>query len=145
MKAGIEVTVITDSTAAALMKKERITCVITGADRIASNGDTANKIGTYALAIAARYHEIPFYVAAPTSTIDSSIVSGTDIPIEERNPSEVTDIQGYKTAPPGARVYAPAFDVTPAQLITAIITDGGIYRAPYAFTKESKREGVEQR
>jgi len=134
MKAGIEVTVITDSTAAALMKKEHINCVITGADRIASNGDTANKIGTYALA-----------VAAPTSTIDSSLSSGKEIPIEERDPEEVTDIHGYRTAPPGARVYAPAFDVTPAQLITAIITEEGIYRAPYAFTKKREREGVEQR
>ena len=127
------------------MKKEHINCVITGADRIASNGDTANKIGTYALAVAARYHDIPFYVAAPTSTIDSSLSSGKEIPIEERDPEEVTDIHGYRTAPPGARVYAPAFDVTPAQLITAIITEEGIYRAPYAFTKKREREGVEQR
>jgi len=143
MKAGIDVTVITDSTAAALMKKERIGCVITGADRIASNGDAANKIGTYALAIAARYHEIPFYIAAPSSTIDAAVASGKEIPIEERNPEEVTDIHGYRTAPPGARVYAPAFDVTPAQLITAIITEKGIYRSPYAFRKEKEREGVE--
>jgi methylthioribose-1-phosphate isomerase len=145
MKAGIDVTVITDSTAAALMKNERITCVITGADRIASNGDAANKIGTYALAVAARYHEIPMYIAAPSSTIDASIKDGNGIPIEERSPEEVTSIHGYRTAPTGARVYAPAFDVTPAQLITAIVTEKGIYRGPYAFTEEKVRERVELR
>jgi methylthioribose-1-phosphate isomerase len=145
MKAGIDVTVITDSTAAALMNKERIACVITGADRIASNGDAANKIGTYALAIASRYHEIPMYIAAPSSTIDTSLVDGSGIPIEERSPDEVTVIHGHRTAPPGARVYAPAFDVTPAQLITAIITEKGIYRGPYAFTEEKESERVELR
>ncbi len=125
-QAGIKVVVITDNMAAQVMREGRIQMVITGADRIAANGDTANKIGTYGVAILARRHNIPFYVAAPTSTFDLSLPSGEEIPIEERGAEEVTHGFGRRTAPDGVAVYAPAFDVTPAELITAIITDRGI-------------------
>jgi methylthioribose-1-phosphate isomerase len=107
--------------------------VVTGADRIAANGDTANKIGTYGLAVLARHHGIPFYVAAPSSTIDPSIPSGASIVIEERDPAEVRQVAGRQTAPATSPVYNPAFDVTPAELITAIVTERGVFRPPYAF------------
>src|SRR5690242_15190592 len=121
--AGIPSTVIADSAAASLMAAGEVDAVLTGADRIAANGDTANKIGTYSLAVLARHHGLPFYVVAPTSTLDRSIADGTKIPIEERDPSEVT-----------ARFAAhnPAFDVTPEELVTAIVTEAGVHRAPYA-------------
>ena len=125
-QAGIDVTVICDSVAAHLMSLGRVDLVITGADRIAANGDTANKIGTYALARLAKDHEIPFYVAAPASTFDLSIPDDLKIPIEQRCSEEVTDGFGRRTAPEGIKVYSPAFDVTPAELITAIITEFGL-------------------
>src|SRR5262249_47234651 len=121
----IDVTVICDSMAAQVMKEGRVQAVFVGADRIAANGDTANKIGTYGVALLARAHEIPFYVAAPSSTFDLSLPTGDAIPIEQRDPSEVTHGFGVQTAPDGVRVYNPAFDVTPASLITAIITEKG--------------------
>jgi methylthioribose-1-phosphate isomerase len=114
--------VIADSAAASLMAAGEVDCVLTGADRIAANGDTANKIGTYALAVLARHHGLPFYVVAPSSTLDRSIADGTEIPIEERDPSEVTE---------RFAAHNPAFDVTPGELITAIVTETGVHRAPY--------------
>lgn len=128
MKEGIPVTLITDNMAAWFMKKGEIDCVIVGADRIAANGDTANKIGTYGLAVLAKEHHIPFYVAAPLSTIDMKLTHGDLIPIEERTPSEVTEIRGVRIAPEGALVRNPAFDVTPARYISAIITERGLVR-----------------
>ena len=128
---GIPATLAPDSAAAALMAAGDVDLVIVGADRIAANGDVANKIGTYALAIAARHHQIPFYVAAPTSTVDLNTPSGDDITIEERAADEVTHLHGIAIAPDGARARNPAFDVTPARLVTAIITEAGIARAPY--------------
>ncbi|MFA6665283.1 MAG: S-methyl-5-thioribose-1-phosphate isomerase [Armatimonadota bacterium] len=130
----IPVTVITDSMAAWIMKKGMVSSVIVGADRIASNGDTANKVGTYGLAVLARAHNIPFYVAAPLSSVDLTILDGSEIPIEERNPEEVTDIDGKRIAPQGVDVMNPAFDVTPAEYISAIITEEGILRPPYLQT-----------
>jgi len=131
MQEGIPVTLITDSMAGYFMQQRKIDCVIVGADRIAANGDVANKIGTYTLAVLAKESKIPFYVAAPTSTIDLSLSSGDKIPIEERSPEEVTHIQGIPTAPEGIRAANPAFDVTPHSYITAIITEKGIIREPY--------------
>jgi len=128
MQRGIDATLIGDSVAAQVMREGRVQAVITGADRIASNGDTANKIGTYSVATLARAHGIPFYVAAPTTTFDLNIASGVDIPIEQRESEEVTNGFGRQTAPVGARVYNPAFDVTPAELIAAIVTDRGVVR-----------------
>ena len=130
-RANIPFTLITDSMAGYFMKRGEIDCVIVGADRITANGYTANKIGTYSLAVLANAHGIPFYVAAPTSTIDFSLTSGYQIPIEERSPEEVTHIQGVAIAPEGVNVINPAFDITPSQYITAIITEKGIIRAPY--------------
>ena len=130
-KAGVPVTLITDSMAGYFMKKGRVDCVITGADRIAANGDAANKIGTYTLAVLAKENNIPFYIAAPTSTIDSSLKTGDEIPIEEREPDEVTHIQGVPIAPEGIAAANPAFDVTPHKYISAIITEKGIIREPY--------------
>ncbi len=123
---GVPVTLICDSTAAVVMKEHKINLVIVGADRIASNGDTANKIGTYGAAVLAHAHGIPFYVAAPSSTFDLSIPDGGAIPIEERDPKEITEGFGKKTAPEGVHAYNPAFDVTPARLIAAIVTERGI-------------------
>jgi methylthioribose-1-phosphate isomerase len=131
-QAGIKVTVICDNMAGSLMKQGKIQAVVTGADRIAANGDTANKIGTYGVAVLARHHGIPFYIAAPSSTFDLSIASGAEIPIEERNPDEVTRCAGVQTAPSGVAVYNPAFDVTDAKLITAIITEKGVIENPNA-------------
>jgi len=124
---------ITDSMAAHFMKTEKIDAVIVGADRIASNGDTANKIGTYSLAVLAAHHEIPFYVAAPVSTFDLSMATGRDIPIEERSADEVTLVRGQSIAPKNTLARHPAFDVTPAELIAAIITDRGIIKPPYSI------------
>lgn len=128
--AGIDVTLICDNMAAHTMKQKKIDCVIVGADRIAANGDTANKIGTYSLSIIAKEHNVPFYVAAPASTFDLSIASGDEIQIEERNPDEVTKIAGNKIAPDEIKVFNPAFDVTPASNITAIITERGVINSP---------------
>jgi methylthioribose-1-phosphate isomerase len=123
---GIDATLICDSMAAQVMREGRVKAVVTGADRIAANGDSANKIGTYGLAVLARAHNIPFYIAAPTSTFDLSISNGAEIPIEQRDPREITHAFGRQTAPDGIAVYNPAFDVTPANLITAIISDRGL-------------------
>jgi len=131
---GIDVTVLVDGAAATVLRNGWIDAVIVGADRIAGNGDVANKIGTYPLAIAARRHDVPFYVAAPFSTLDRSLASGSDIPIEERDSSEVAGCGGTRTTPEGVAVYNPAFDVTPAGLVTAIITDQGVFRPPYGET-----------
>jgi len=131
LKNGITPVLICDNMAASLMKKKRVDKVIVGADRIASNGDTANKIGTYNLAVLCRQHKIPFYIAAPANSFDLKIRSGDEIPIEQRNPDEVTHCNRRPIAPKGVRVYNPAFDVTPAELITAIITDKGILYPPY--------------
>jgi methylthioribose-1-phosphate isomerase len=130
--AGVPATVIADSAAAMTMQVKKIACVIVGADRIACNGDTANKIGTYGVAIAAVHLGIPFYVAAPRSTVDFSLLSGDGIHIEERNAEEVRSFGGVATTPPRAEVFNPAFDVTPGSLITGIITEYGVARPPYA-------------
>ena len=131
LKENIPVTLITDSMAGYFMSQGVINCAIVGADRIAANGDVANKIGTYTLAVLATENGIPFYVAAPVSTIDISLTSGADIPIEERNPDEVTHIQGIRIAPAGVKAANPAFDVTPHCYISAIITEKGVIREPY--------------
>ena len=131
MQAGVDVTLICDNMAAAVMAKGLIDAVIVGCDRVAANGDTANKIGTYGLAVLAKAHNIPFYTAGPTSTIDIETPSGNEIPIEERKPDEITCGLGRRTAPLGVKTYNPAFDVTPHELITAIITEKGVVRQPY--------------
>ncbi len=130
-RAGIDVTLIPDAVAGSLMKRGDVDLVIVGADRIAANGDVANKIGTYPLAVLAHHHGIPFYVAAPTSTVDRSTATGDDIIIEERDADEVRRGFGVLIAPADARVLSPAFDVTPAELITAIITDRGVMLPPF--------------
>jgi len=130
-KDNIPVTVITDNMAGHVMKNGQVDAVVVGADRIASNGDTANKIGTYMVAVLAKQHNIPFYVAAPITTLDLTLASGAEIPIEERDPSEVTHIRDHQLAPDGISVQNPAFDVTPNELITAIITDRGVAEAPF--------------
>ena len=134
-RAGADVTVLCDNMAAQLMREGRIQAVIVGADRIAANGDTANKIGTYGVAVLAHYHGIPFYVAAPRSTFDLKRKNGSDIPIEQRDPREVTAFFGKPTPPEGVAVRNPAFDVTPHELIGAFITDRGILQPPFAETE----------
>ena len=131
MKDGIPVTLISDNMAGYLMSKGEITCCVVGADRIADNGDTANKIGTYSVAVLARENSIPFYVAAPTSTLDLTLSDGSHIPIEERDRSEVTTIRGVSIAPEGVAVRNPSFDVTPARYITGIITEQGVAHGNY--------------
>src|SRR5678815_2719029 len=131
VKDGIDTTVITDNMTASMMRLAGIDLVVVGADRIAANGDVANKIGTYGVAVLAKEHGIPFYVAAPLSTIDLRTADGSGIPIEERNDREVTHVGSYRVTPEGARIRNPAFDVTPAKYVTAIITERGIARAPY--------------
>lgn len=133
-QAGIPVTLLCDNTAAQVMREGRVQLVITGADRIAANGDTANKIGTYSVAVLAHVHQIPFYVAAPFSTFDLSLEHGGHIPIELRDPKEVTEGFGKRTAPEGINVYSPAFDVTPVDYIAGIITERGILRPPFEKT-----------
>jgi methylthioribose-1-phosphate isomerase len=137
---GIQTTVIADNMSAALMQQGKVDLVVVGADRIAANGDTANKIGTYGVAVLAREHNIPFYVAAPLSTIDLNTPDGDGIPIEERNAREVTHVGGSQLTPEGALIWNPAFDVTPHRFITGIITERGIFRPPYA---ESLRRAFE--
>ncbi len=129
---GIPTTVITDGMAGLFLRSGRIGCVIVGADRIAANGDVANKIGTYSVAVLAKENGVPFYVAAPVSTLDLSLASGDEIPIEQRDPAEVTHVGGVRIVPEGARVENPAFDVTPHRYVTAIITERGVARPPYA-------------
>jgi len=131
VKDGIDTTVITDNMTASMMRQANIDLVVVGADRIAANGDVANKIGTYGVAVLAKEHGIPFYVAAPLSTIDLNTPDGSGIPIEERNDREVTHVGSYRLTPEGARIRNPAFDVTPAKYVTAIVTEQGIARAPY--------------
>jgi methylthioribose-1-phosphate isomerase len=131
MKDGIPTTVISDNMAGAIMKQGKIGAIVVGADRIAANGDVANKIGTYTVAVLAREHGIPFYVAAPTSTVDLACPDGSAIPIEQRNGNEVTHIAGKQMVPDGVSVENPAFDVTPAKYVAAIITEKGVARAPY--------------
>ena len=130
MQAGIPCTLICDNMAAQVMKEGRVDMVITGADRIAANGDAANKIGTYGLSVLAKHHKVPFYIVAPASTFDLTLRSGDDIPIEERGGDEITCGFGKRTAPEGVKTYCPAFDVTPASHITAIVTERGIIRKP---------------
>jgi methylthioribose-1-phosphate isomerase len=144
MKDNIPTTVLCDNMAGHLMSKGRIQAVIVGADRIAANGDTANKIGTYSVSILAKEHGIPFYVAAPFNTIDLATATGAGIPIEQRNPIEVTHSNGKQMTPDGVGIENPAFDVTPAKYITAIITERGVLRAPFgesirAMARESER------
>ena len=141
MKDGIDTTLITDNMSGYMMKKGLIDAVIVGADRIAANGDVANKIGTYSVAVLAKEHEIPFYVAAPISTIDLKIKHGDKIPIEERNRREVTHIKGISIAPTGIKIKNPAFDVTPNRLVTAIITERGIARNPFEKSLKRLAEG----
>lgn len=129
-ESGIDVTVICDNMAGVVMRQKKVDCVIVGADRIAANGDAANKIGTYSLSILAEKHNIPFYVVAPISTFDFNLKSGADIPIEERNRNEVIQPFGKMTAPEDVKVYNPAFDVTPHELITAIVTEKGVVHSP---------------
>jgi len=131
MKDGIPTTVISDNMAGAMMNQGKIGAIVVGADRIAANGDVANKIGTYTVAVLAKEHSIPFYVAAPFSTIDLDTPDGSKIPIEQRNPREVTHFAGKAVTPEGVEIENPAFDVTPARFVTAIITERGIVRAPY--------------
>jgi methylthioribose-1-phosphate isomerase len=128
---GIPATLITDNMAGHFLKSGRIGCVVVGADRIAANGDVANKIGTYSVAVLAKENGVPFYVAAPISTLDLTLASGDEIPIEQRAASEVTHVYGVPVAPEGIAVQNPAFDVTPARYVTAIITERGVARAPY--------------
>ncbi len=142
MKDGIPTTVISDNMAGAMMKQEKIAAVVVGADRIAANGDVANKIGTYTVAVLAKEHGIPFYVAAPFSTVDMDTPDGSRIPIEQRDAREVTHIGGRQMVPDGVQVENPAFDVTPAKYVTAIVTERGIARAPYEESL-AKQAGVE--
>jgi methylthioribose-1-phosphate isomerase len=133
----IPVTLITDNMAGHFLKSGRIGCVVVGADRIASNGDVANKVGTYSVAVLAKENGVPFYVAAPISTLDLTLASGEQIPIEQRNPDEVTHVFGVPIAPEGTRVQNPAFDVTPNRYVTAIITERGVARGPYQESLKS--------
>jgi methylthioribose-1-phosphate isomerase len=142
MKDGIPTTVISDNMAGALMKQGKIGAIVVGADRIAANGDVANKIGTYTLAVLAKEHGIPFYVAAPFSTVDQATPDGSRIPIEQRNPREVTHIAGKQMVPDGVEVENPAFDVTPAKYVTAIVTEKGIAHEPYGESLRKLSEDV---
>lgn len=139
---GIPVTIVADNMAAVLLREKKADCVIVGADRIAANGDTANKIGTYGLAVQAHFHGVPFYVAAPLSTIDFDLAEGSLIPIEERDPTEMTHAGETQMAPFDVPVWNPAFDVTPGHLITAIITEKGIARAPFEESLKQLRRSV---
>jgi methylthioribose-1-phosphate isomerase len=138
----IPVTLICDSMAAQVMKEGRVQLAIVGADRIAANGDTANKIGTYAVALLARAHGVPFYVAAPSSTFDLSLPDGDGIPIEQRDPREISHGFGRQTAPEGITVYNPAFDVTPHDLIAGIVTERGVIRPVHAQNVRCHFEGL---
>jgi methylthioribose-1-phosphate isomerase len=144
MKDGIPTTVISDNMSGAMMRQGKVGAVIVGADRIAANGDVANKIGTYTVAVLAKEHNIPFYVAAPISTVDLATPDGSRIPIEQRSATEVTHIAGKAIAPDGIQVENPAFDVTPAKYVTAIVTERGIARAPYehSLKKLAQAEGA---
>ena len=141
MKDGIPTTVISDNMAGAMMKQGKIAAIVVGADRIAANGDVANKVGTYSVAVLAKEHGIPFYVAAPFSTIDLATADGSGIPIEQRNAREVTHIGGRQMVPEGVQVENPAFDVTPAKYVTAIVTERGVARPPYEDALRKLAEG----
>jgi len=143
LRQKIDTTLICDNMAASLMGKGKVDIIFAGADRIASNGDTANKIGTYMLAVLAKHHRVPFYIVAPRSTFDLAIKSGKQIPIEERKSDEVTHFAGIPTAPKGVKVYNPAFDVTPAKLITGIVTEYGIIQPPYVKNIAVSLRGAE--
>ena len=145
MKAGVDVTLITDNMAGMVMQQGKIDAVIVGCDRIAANGDVVNKIGTYGVAVLARHHGIPFYVAAPVSTIDLATATGAEIPIEERNGDEITRGFGRQTAPDGMKTYNPAFDCTPAELVTAIVTNEGILYPPYPEGLQKLMENKEKK
>ena len=145
VKDGIDTTVITDNMAGAMMRLGHVDLVVVGADRIAANGDVANKIGTYGVAVLAKEHGIPFYVAAPISTVDLETPDGSTIPIEERNDKEVTHVGASRLTPEGARIRNPAFDVTPNKYVTAIITERGIARAPYTESLSSLVHGLAAR
>jgi len=142
-KLGIPFTLITDSMAGFLMQQGKVNAVVVGADRIAANGDVANKVGTYGLAVLARFHEIPFYVAAPVSTLDLETKSGKDIEIEQRSPAEVVAIAGQPIAPADVDVYSPAFDITPHDLIAGIVTERGVLRPPYAVSLCGLKQAAE--
>ena len=150
-KDGIDVTLIADNMAGYMMQQGLVDAVVVGADRIASNGDTANKIGTYTVAVLAKAHRIPFYVAAPLSTIDMNMKDGSEIPIEERSTKEITHIGGTRLAPTGIKVRNPVFDVTPAKLVTAIITEKGVVTKPFRknikalFEEKKKKAGKKKR
>jgi methylthioribose-1-phosphate isomerase len=133
MRAGVDTTLICDNMAGFLMSRNKIDACIVGADRIAANGDTANKIGTYNLAISAKFHNVPFYVSAPYSTLDPDTPDGAGIPIEERGEKEIVEWGGIRTAPIGVKTWSPAFDVTPNELIAGIITEKGLFKPPYDF------------
>jgi methylthioribose-1-phosphate isomerase len=141
LRAGIDVTLITDGMAAAVMAEGRIDACIVGCDRVTANGDAANKIGTYGVALLAKAHGIPFYVACPLSTVDLAASEGKDIVIEQRDRMEVVTVMGRPTAPPGVKVYNPAFDVTPHTLVSGIVTEKGVIRAPYAEKLRRLKEG----
>jgi methylthioribose-1-phosphate isomerase len=144
MKDGIPTTVISDNMAGAMMKQGKLGAVVVGADRIAANGDVANKVGTYTVAVLAKEHGISFYVAAPWSTVDLATPDGDHIPIEQRSASEVTHIAGKQMTPDGVRVENPAFDVTPHKYVTAIITERGVARAPYSSSLQALGSREEQ-
>lgn len=137
---GIDVTLLVDGAAASALAAGSVTKVIVGADRIARNGDVANKVGTFPLALAARHSGVPFYVAAPYSTLDPALATGREIPIEERAAEEVTEVGGVRVAPHGVRVYNPAFDVTPAEFVSAIVTDVGVFEPPYGPSLFGERD-----
>lgn len=139
MESGVDVTVICDSVAGSLLKQGRVDCILVGADRVAENGDVANKIGTYTLAVLADKHDVPFYVAAPVSSFDFSLASGEEIPIEERSGEEVVEGFGMRTGPEGVDVYNPAFDVTPHGLVTAFVTERGVLFPPYEESMRTLR------
>ena len=143
-QAGIDVTLLADNMAAMVMSKGWVQTVIVGTDRFAANGDVANKVGTYGLAVLAKAHGIPFYVASPLSTIDLNTPTGADIPIEERPAEEITEGFGKRTAPPGVKVFNPAFDVTPNEYVTAIITEKGVIKAPYDRNLKALFSGKEE-
>lgn len=140
-KRGVPVTLLCDNAAGWIMSQGKVDCIVVGADRIAANGDVANKIGTYSIAVLARENGVPFYVAAPTSTLDLSLRSGSEIPIEERAADEVTRPRGVRIAPEGVPVLNPAFDVTPARLVTAIVTERGVHRPPYETSLRLAKSG----
>ncbi|KXK05692.1 MAG: translation initiation factor 2B subunit I [Acidobacteria bacterium OLB17] len=142
MEDDIPVTLITDNMSGHVMKKGRVQAVVVGSDRIAANGDVANKIGTYMVAVLAKRHNIPFYVAAPLSTVDLNCPTGDDIPIEERDRSEITHVKGHQLAPDEVGITNYAFDVTPNDLVTAIITEKGVARAPYVESLKRQLENA---